>query len=323
MQRKGIRGTWSSPAGISPRAEPTGTKLDRDLRIGRLDVGCVPQVDSYLLTTDPLLGAYVGPQTGFARMESQINRPINVAVSYTDAANIVANVFVFEDMFPGSRKLILSQTLTQPGWDMDDSASGVYDSLYEQAMQNLVPWKHRMLSLRIGWEFNAHDYPWAVGGAGSNQTPANYAASFARMAGFARKYLPGVPIDWCSVWDHDLPDPWYPGDEFVDIVSSDMYVRSAFHPHNFEQLLTGTAGLHWMESFANTHGKLMAFPEWATDYDDGADIINAMVEWMRRPRVNRVLYQCYWNSNEASIGSALDDKPINLAAYKAAFAERS
>jgi hypothetical protein len=321
MQRKGLRGTWFSPTGLTPDGVPTGTKVDRDMAIGRMDSCGVPQVDSALITTDPILGAYLDGQELMPRMESQLNRPINMAVAFTDNTTLSANDFVFWLQWPGSRKVVVSQTLTQPGWDMNLSAGGTYDAVYSAAVDNLVPYKDRILAVRIGWEFNVNGgYPWSIGGAGSNQTPANYAASFNRFALMFRERLPGVLIDWCPLWDHTLPDAWYPGDDAVDVIGNDVYVKQAFHANSFTPVLYGTAGLLWQEQFAQAHGKMMSFPEWAIDYANGADFIMKMAEWMRKPRSSRVLYQGYWNSNSA-VSTALDDLPLNLAAYKAAFAE--
>lgn len=324
MQRKGIRGTFRNPAGYTPAAEPTGTNIDRDLAIGRMNVGGSPIADALMFSTDPIFAAYTDP-SDITLFEQQVNRPIKVVCAFTDSNNpdVRVNTFPFDLQWPGDRKLILSHALIGYGWDMNDSASGFYDADYQQAVDNLLPWKDRILSVRIGWEFNASGgYPWSPGGAGgSNQTAANYAASFNRFASMFRETLPGVLIDWCPLSDHALPDPWYPGDDVVDIIGNDVYVKQAFHPNSFAFSLGTAAGLTWQESFAQAHGKLMGFAEWATDYADGATWITRMAEFMRRPRaVGRVIYQSYWNSNNI-VTTALDDKPINLAAFKAAFGE--
>lgn len=325
MQRKGIRGTWNSPAGLSVTATPTGTKTDRDLAIGRLQVGGVPMADARIMSSGPLLGAYVndGPPN-MGKFELQLNRPIDIAVAFTDSNNpdITANTYPFDLQWPGSRKLVLSHALIGFGWDMAVSAAGGHDADYSAAVDNLVPWKERILAIRPGWEFNANNsYPWTIGGAGgTNQTAANYAASFQRFASYIREKLPGVLIDWCPLSDHTLPDAWYPGDEYVDVIGNDVYCKQAFHANSFRPFLTQTAGLYWQEKFASVHGKLMSYPEWAIDYTSGAAWIKAMAEWMHRPRACRVAYQCYWNSNDI-VNSALTSKPLNLAAYKAAFAE--
>jgi hypothetical protein len=323
MQRKGIRGTWNSPAGLKPDAVPTGALVDRDMVVGRMLSAGAPIVDSRMFTTDPILGVYLASED-MGRFEQQLNRPISAVTAFTDSNNpdITANDFPFWLQWPGDRKLILSHALIGFGWDMADSASGAHDADYQQAVDNLIPWKDRILSIRIGWEFNVNNgYPWSQGGAGgSNQTPTNYADSFNRFATKIREGLPGVLIDWCPLADHALPDPWYPGDDVVDVIGNDVYVKQAFHSNSFSQVLNWSAGLNWQEQFAQAHGKLMGFAEWAIDYTDGARWIQQMSEWMKRPRANRVVYQAYWNSNDV-VSTKLDDLPLNLAAYKAAFAE--
>lgn len=328
MQRNGIRGTWLSSAGLTPQGVPTGKKLDRDIRIGRMDVGGMPLCDQRHMSTDPIFAAYTASLDNdpaeIAKFEQHVNRPIDVVVAFTDSnsTDVASNDWPFYLQWPCARKLILSHALIGYGWNMADSASGAHDSDYADAVDNLVPWKDRILAIRIGWEFNADNgYPWSQGGSGgSNQTPANYAASFARFAGMIRDRLPGVLIDWCPLADHTTPDAWYPGDEFVDVIGNDVYVKQAFHSNSFPQVLTWDAGLYWQEQFAQTHGKLMSYPEWAIDYTNGSAWITSMAEWMRKPRSSRVVYQAYWNSNSV-VSTKLDDKPLNLAAFKAAFGE--
>lgn len=328
MQPAGIRGLWNSPAGLSATAVPTGTKLNRDLAIGRLGVGGVPMADAAIVSTAPLLGAYMSEGNNtMVRLEKQLNRPINIGVAFTDHTNpnIAANTFPFDLQWPGPRKLVLSHALIGFGWDMATTAAGAHDADYAQAVTNLVPWKERILSIRIGWEFNVNNsYPWTIGASGgTNQSAANYAACFNRFARMIREQMPGVLIDWCPLSDHTLPDAWYPGDDVVDIIGNDVYCKQAFHANSFAPFLYQTAGLLWQEKFAQTHGKLMSYPEWAIDYTSGAAWISRMAEWMMRPRsAGRVIYQCYWNSDDV-VTTALDSKPLNLAAYQAAFAELS
>lgn len=322
MNRKGIRGTWNSPKGRTATTEPTGKVEDRDMAIGRMQPGAIPGADAHMFSTDPVFGAFA-EQDEISQFEAQLNRPIKLITAFTDSANVASNTFPFDLQWPSDRKLILSHNLMNTGWSMIDTASGGKDSFYEQAVNNLIPWKHRILAIRPGWEFNAAGgYSWSIGGSGAtDQTAARYAQTFANFAKFVRAKLPGVLIDWCPLSDHDLPDPWYPGDEYVDVIGCDVYCKQAYHANDFGDFLTQPAGLLWQEKFATSHGKLMSFPEWAIDYDDGADWITAMVEWMRRPRgAGRFAYQAYWNSNSV-VSTALVDKPINLAAFKAAFAE--
>lgn len=324
MQRKGIRGWWRSTAGNKPTDVPSGAKLDRDLAIGRMEVGGVPMADSRRISSAPIIAAYTDSPADMTKFEGQLNRPVDVAVAFTDSDTIQSNDFPFWLQWPGTRKLILSQCLIANGWDMATTATGAHDSDYAEAADKIAEWQDRILSVRIGWEFNVTGgYPWTVGGPGaSNQTAARYQACFHRFATMIRDRAPGVLIDWCPLADHVLPDPWYPGDDVVDIIGNDVYTKEEFHSGSFDDVLDWDAGLIWQEKFAQAHGKLMGFAEWATDYDGGIaeDFIKKMAAWMQRPRVNRVVYHGYWNSNQV-VSTKLDDKPLNLAAYKAAFAE--
>src|SRR5688572_11450223 len=109
MQRKGIRGAWRSPAGLTPTAVPTGTVVDRDMAYSRMDVGGSPLVDAGIIGTSPILGAYTDP-ADIGRFEQQLNRPIQAVVAFTDPNNpdVWANTFPFDLQWPGNKKLVLS-----------------------------------------------------------------------------------------------------------------------------------------------------------------------------------------------------------------------
>lgn len=257
--------------------------------------------------------------------EEQLGRQVDAVLAFTDHTNtdITVNTFPFEDQWPGDRKLILSHALSVDGWDMVEAGDGTHDAEYLEAVENLVPFRDRIFALRIGWEFNATaGFPWTVGGNGTNQSAANYVLAFARFAAMVREFLPEVLIDWCPLWDQGVPDAWYPGDAYVDVIGNDVYLNSAFWTDQFYDALFNTdADLSWQEAFAQAHGKYMSIPEFGSNFNTGT-WVDSMLRWMKRPRASRVLYHCFWNS-AVTFDSSFAAHPLNAAAYYKALTDKS
>jgi hypothetical protein len=82
--------------------------------------------------------------------------------------------------------------------DMNQAASGAYDATYAQMAQAMANSVEPIVSCRIGWEMNGDWYPWsAYNGNAANATPANYIATFQRIARIVRQYNPDTLIEWC------------------------------------------------------------------------------------------------------------------------------
>ena len=113
--------------------------------------------------------------------------------------------------------------------DLAKAASGAYDSTYEAMSQALAAWPNKLLSARIGWEFNGNWYAWS-NGVGTNATYANYVSAFQHAAKAIRKYNPNALIQWCVAWGQPDPTPYWPGaydastnTGGVDVISMDFY----------------------------------------------------------------------------------------------------
>ena len=77
-------------------------------------------------------------------------------------------------------------------------------------------------------------------------------------------------------------------------------------------LLLGAIGV--ASTPAAAHGKLMSFPEYASNVDDG-EFAARMAEWIKR---NNVAYHSWWNSR-ASFDGDLRSRPANLQAFRRAW----
>jgi hypothetical protein len=128
------------------------------------------------------------------------------------------------------------------------------------------------------------------------------------------------------------PTPAYPGDSYVDIISMDLYDYSwassyAANNHTaaWNGYLTEKTGLNWLASFANAHGKRMAFPEWAESYrcdghggGDDSYFVQQMYAWIK---AHNVAYETYNDTNDDSCHVFKLDSgyfPNALSAYKSA-----
>jgi hypothetical protein len=264
------------------------------------------------------VGAFVGgaSEAEAKQMEAWLGRPLDFVQDYGDEQELTSNVFRFDE-WPAHRQIALSQPLSsKDGWDLAEAGAGRYDRAYQECADNLKLVRKRLISVRIGWEMNGGWMPWSSGGPGKNQKPQHYVAAFRRLARMVRAAVPGVLIDWCPNFDKPS-DAYYPGDAYVDVIGSDVYLNKEYFPDSWNFVLTAPSGLNWQHRFARSHDKLISFPEWATNYDSGAFVKN-MHEWMStRP----VAYQAYWNDDSAFVGS-FDHYPHVKAAYLKAWGRK-
>ncbi|CAN5401313.1 hypothetical protein BH10PSE17_BH10PSE17_14740 [soil metagenome] len=177
--------------------------------------------------------------------------------------------------------------------------------------------------VRVGWEFNGDWFPWSAQGKA-----ADYVGAFRRFATKARSLSNRFVIEWCGtsgVYGGLDPETAYPGDDYVDIISSDWYVKSSDFSGNamtgFNWGKTQNKGLLWLVAFAAAHGKPYAIAEWgvsadAAGDDPGGAIVNAFTDFFRT--YPDCAYQAYWNNNAAFPG-VLANKPAAAAAYKTVF----
>jgi beta-mannanase len=183
--------------------------------------------------------------------------------------------------------------LTIPGWDpynvfdMGKAASGGYDTYYRSMATALVKGPAKVLSVRFGWEMNGNWYPWSAGGPGGvNNNHSNYIDTFRRMTNIFRSIIPGVKIEFCTNYAFNptfsnasgTPLDYWPGNEYVDIISMDFYQSNNGGEWSNTQS-KGTYNLDWLVSFAKSHGCKVGLSEWGAAHDDGSFISDG-AKWM-------------------------------------------
>ncbi|WP_419758717.1 hypothetical protein [Acidisoma sp.] len=213
----------------------------------------------------------------------------------------------------------------QPSYpDFKAAAEGRYDTYYRQTAAALAPYAHEIYAVRIDSEFNGS---WAVSTPFTGWFPVSrstWIAGFRRLVLAVRQELPNAKIIWNpNIGQHD-PFPYYPGDDVVDLIGPDVYCNPAHYGSAaacWKDFLGHANGvnLNAIASFALTHHKALAIPEWADLFGDGF-FIKQMQEWMDQ---NNVVLQSYWDSGDdlGRPGSLLD-LPTNQKAYVKAFGHR-
>jgi hypothetical protein len=223
-----------------------------------------------------------GVATGPAKVQGWLDRPLDIAgttittTSYIGSnqeyENASGNPPLLEVSFPLLSIFGESNGLN----DLAAAAAGTYDSTYEAMSQALAAWPNKLLSARIGWEFNGNWYAWS-NGVGTNATYANYVEAFQHAAKAIRKYNPNALIQWCVAWGQPDPTPYWPGaydasanPGGVDVISMDFYQANISQYNSggkqstwaMAQTTSTTIDLDWMVTYAQSKGVKIALSEY-------------------------------------------------------------
>jgi hypothetical protein len=273
------------------------------------------------------LGFFGHGPTDIASFETWLGRGVEYTVVFgghdNGWADFNGSIWYITDVWksmPG-RKLMWSVPLIVKHWPdppiatLAKAAAGKYDAYYQNAAYDIAARDPKAI-IRIGWEFNGDWYPWAA-----SADEQGYIGAFRDMVKVFRSVSPDFVFMWCPNIGSPNSDPAlaYPGNDVVDIIGMDIYENSKWDTgtpdERWSRFLTRDGrGLDWLASFAAEHGKPIAMPEWATNYDDGS-FIRHMHDWMSQ---HHVLMQSYWDS-DASFNGSFETHPANGALYKELF----
>ncbi|MBV9919992.1 MAG: hypothetical protein JOY78_03930 [Pseudonocardia sp.] len=217
---------------------------------------------------------------------------------------------------------------TQWNTELDAVIAGTHDTDHYNQGKALAALGCATVYARPWWEFNSENPVVHI-------DRAKFAGAWQRAVinlrrGFAQDAAPGQRL---HVVYSPLPDradqyvDFYPGDEYVDVISYDVYgkVYSNTNPSVPTMIAQVTAWLTDLAAFGRARGKPVAVSEWAHLYvppsdgtftnrgcGDCVEYIDLMFDWATDP-ANNVLYLVYYDSDEAGVGIDLDDTPLAKA----------
>lgn len=180
-------------------------------------------------------------------------------------------LLVPEPLPPGSPGLAAAGLTSDTG-TLAAGAAGAYDDQWRWLGEQLVAAYGRRLPravlLRPGWEANGTWYRWGYGtGGGYDQA---LAADFSRYWRRAHDLVmgpvraAGTSVGWVlnasggAYRTGGLEAAW-PGDDYVDVVSLDIYQNHDFR--DTDDFGAATAALTWLEAVGASRGKLIAVDE--------------------------------------------------------------
>lgn len=206
---------------------------------------------------------------------------------------------------------------------LSNGATGAYNGYFQTLAQNLV--RNGLANntiIRLGWEFNGTWYTWRA----DTDVKALYYAAYWQQIVTTMRAVPGAAnlkfcwngaIGWTS---YPMADA-YPGDSYVDYIGVDVYDQSwAANTYPYPANATAaqiqtcqqnawadinssgsTHGIAWWNTFAVSHGKPLAAPEWGlcvrSDGHGGLDnpyFVQQMYNFIQDP-ANNVPFHVYFD----------------------------
>jgi hypothetical protein len=209
---------------------------------------------------------------------------------------------------------------------LTQAASGAQDATYTSLGANLAKEGPKTVYARLWWEFNNNPIA-------DNIDRSLFRAAWAHAvplirAGFAAA-APGktLKIVFCPNSDGADYAPFYPGDQFVDVVALDAYGAKwgTTTPSASEVLSLVTSQLNGIAAFASSHGKPVALGEWGNmaigtqgvvglqGRGDFPQYIDLVFDWAARVHA---VYLSYFNIDAAS-GISVSHTPQTLTRLQA------
>lgn len=271
------------------------------------------------------MGIYVGNDPdSVAAFENWIGEPVQFLAAHTgqaDWTDWTNSISWLADQFQHeSATLTWSIPMFADGGSLAKGASGAYDAHYTDAARALLAASNGddKIYVRVGEEFNGNWMTWSAAGKEKDfiETYRNFVDAFRAVSD---KFV----FEWnVNVGDFGMnPADAYPGDDYVDIIGMDFYYDIQFNNKDplaaWDSMVNRKYGLQWLEDFAKAHGKPTAYSEWGVNSDTAGAYIQKAYEWFES---HNVVYQQYWDSDEAFAGALNDGSyPNASSAFKDTF----
>ncbi|MBE7177657.1 MAG: hypothetical protein INR69_14710 [Mucilaginibacter polytrichastri] len=227
--------------------------------------------------------------------------------------------------------LIPTDSHTEYNILLDEVIAGTRDDVFLSLGNALARYGTKTVFARLWWEFNMHPV---------KQDPQRFVKAWQRAvplirAGFRAESRPGqsLQIVWCTNAGAPDPEPFYPGNEVVDIIGSDVYGmvwgdEDPTEKQMLRRIHDEPFMLKWLSAFAEKHQKPTCIGEWGNvaprgqakqqlhGLGDCPAYIDAIYNWAKTCRYGCV-YVCYFNLPDSGVLTTLDQQPESLARIKA------
>ncbi|WP_449437173.1 glycosyl hydrolase [Pedobacter steynii] len=226
--------------------------------------------------------------------------------------------------------LIPTDMQEAPNSLLQEVIDGKRDSVYLSLGKNLAKYGTITVFSRIWWEFNM--YP-------VKQQADLFVRAWQRAIPLIRKGFKSKAVNdqkleivWCTNAGAPNPEPFYPGDDFVDIIGSDTYGMTwgKMNPTKeqiLHRILNDPYMLKWQADFAAKHAKPVCIGEWGNvavkkegvddsrGLNDFPEYIDAIYEWAKTNKYG-CRYVNYFNLEDGGILTTLDKTPRSLKRLK-------
>jgi hypothetical protein len=200
----------------------------------------------------------------FQLRESQLGRKYDGFMTYVSVSGALSNADAVVKA-DGTPYVILSWATGRfPPTVIPDIAAGRYDATFKALADSIKARPGQTFVLRLFWEFNYTGSEWNDSHYGGNPEP--FISAWRRVVGiFRTEHVTNALFDWnpirvASAASQD-PHPYYPGNDFVDLIGTDAYARN-IQLSCYQLATTGVNGSDWYAEFSQAkYGKPLMFGE--------------------------------------------------------------
>jgi hypothetical protein len=271
-----------------------------------------------------VLGVYEGNEPAdVVRFDKWLGCRAGQILVFTDPTSWenIAHPEWFIDRFRGlHRPALWSVSLIPQGAKLEDAADGSHDAYYKSAARTLArahPDRDGVIRVRLGWELNGDWMPWAA--EGHEQA---FIAAFRHAVDSFRSVSSKFRFEWNINYGRPMdPATAYPGDEYVDVIGMDFYWMQKYLGSDpvkaFDLIRNDRFGLDYIQAFAKTHHKPVAFSEWGVQGNNAKPFIDRVKNWID---AHHIIYHDYWDSDASYSGRLSDGRWSDTgAAFRQAF----
>lgn len=237
--------------------------------------------------------------------------PVHIAGTWADAtADDQLNLWKFGsgqsyESWPWSLDLAIGAIYKTNGESWSAAANGLYDARWSASLQNARSgWMARprgTLYVRFSHEWNGDWFPWSV----SSDEISDFVIAWQKFYQLQRAIFPEAKLVFCtnantSGQDYDWRTAW-PGDEYVDIYSTDYYSNHWMFNSDFD-IHGAPSQLDTHRQFAADHHVPFAISEWGNDtnFGDQPNYIESIDLFCRRyggTNAGELMYEVLFNVN--------------------------